>query len=891
MRFLLTVLIVAITHSIAYSQSIVSGNVTDNSNATIPFAAVTLLQTSDSTIVSYSITNNNGVFTISYKPGKYILKVSCLGYITQTKNIILSENQSINVNFILNENIIELEGAVITETNPGIRFAQDTIRFDPKVFTDGTEVNLGEMLNKLPGVEVDEKGGVKAQGKQVENILLNGQDIFSGNTQMATKNLPADIAENVEVLNSYSEYSLLSGFQSHEKTVINVGVNKERLGKISGNITAGGGYNKKYLGKGNIMQINSKIMTSFIGAINNTGDEVFSIEEYISLQGGVNELSGNNSGQVAVSLSKEEQRLLMPKNNTFSRLNGLSALNVAYQPKSSLKINSYFLFNGMKEEAEDMIKYKYILPLNSFEATNQSKYTSNNKLYAGYFKLNFQPSETFNLVYKGNISVINMASNNHALNTIDTEILNTLGFDNAQTLTTKHDITMMKSLGKHLLSANANFSFSNKPATYAIQTDSLLLPLPLAQIDGWYYGQQNIFSQQLDGSLNTSFIYRINSSYFFKTSLNAVLINQKYESEIYDNTLPSELVKLEGDSLQNNLSMNMYDYNAGINFVKNVGVFRFKLGVFAHLYKFYNDLFDSSNNFALNPLAEISLHFSQKNVLSLSFSQSDTPNSPEAFICGTVFNSYQTYSHNSLTQYLYNTKYTTKLTYHFFDMFSNTTVVLTGLYSRLVNSVTNSYYQSGLLTEYQSISSSPGNTLFTRLYVSKGLGFVPWTIILSGGYNINTLSNKSMNLDNKFQFENTSGKLSVTSNYRKKLDFECAAGLEYLKNKSSLGSESTQLIQRYAGKIKMNFAKKFFSYVELEYVINNTIDSRQDLYNLNAGLRYQLSKKWEFEIAGVNMLHLNEQNWIIASYNGIYMSEIYYRQIPGNIMAKVHFKF
>ncbi|WP_081713022.1 carboxypeptidase regulatory-like domain-containing protein [Bacteroides neonati] len=341
----------------ASSQFVISGSVKNKNNEVVSYANVTLLRQADSLSVNYATTNNEGKFKIEQKEaGKYFLRVSCLGYSAKTIPIIFTDNKIVVSNFVLDESLTELESVVVTGRNPGIRFKNDTIRYDPKVFTDGSEIVLGDVLKKLPGVEVDSKGRVKAQGKQVESILLNGQDFFSGNTQMATKNLPADVAENVEVLNNYSEYSLLGGFQSHEKTVINVGVSNKKMGKISGELTASYGYKDKYIGKASIMQMNSKLMTSFVGALNNTGDEVFNMEEYIRLQGGINELM-NNSSSSSIELSKEEQSMLMPQNNTFKRKNLLSALNMAYQPNTSLKCTSYFLFNEINEEAQDIVKY------------------------------------------------------------------------------------------------------------------------------------------------------------------------------------------------------------------------------------------------------------------------------------------------------------------------------------------------------------------------------------------------------------------------------------------------------------------------------------------------------------------------------------------------------
>jgi hypothetical protein len=185
------------------------------------------------------------------------------------------------------------------------------------------------------------------------------------------------------------------------------------------------------------------------------------------------------------------------------------------------------------------------------------------------------------------------------------------------------------------------------------------------------------------------------------------------------------------------------------------------------------------------------------------------------------------------------------------------------------------------------------NEIFNaNIFVNKGLGFIPWTVKVNSGYNTSSFSNQSVGIENRIRVGRTSGNLQLESNYRKSIfNFECKAGIEYLKNSSSTGAGNTQLIQRYGGKIKLNFGERLFGATELEYVINDATDYKQTLYVLNANISYAASKSLDLEIVGENMLHMDKQDWVVTSYNGIYTSERYFRQIPGNIMFRVRFKF
>jgi len=518
----------------AYSQATVSGSVTDNAGDAVPFASVLLLQVRDSTIVAFSITDAQGRYSLSSQSGNYWLQVRCLGYEFQQHRITVSEGEQLNFDFVLNESVASIGELTVTGRDPGIRIMGDTIRYYTSFFIDGSERVLGDVLNRLPGVEVDERGRVTAHGRQVETILLDGQDFFAGNTRMATENLPADIAETVEILSNYSEFSLLRGFQTIERTVINVGVSRERLGRISGNIDAGGGYANKFSAKGNIMQINPRHMITLLSSANNTGDEVFSIEDYILLQGGVSALIDNNQGQNMIRLSEAEQRMLAPQNNIYARINGLSAINMAFQPQPSLNINSHFLFNGNREKIEDLIIQRFELPHQQhFETSQQLNSNRNNRLYNGFVRINYQRTETFAMAYKCNVSNINLRQNSNSVNSINNSQINLFDMRNAQTFNTKHDFLMMTTVfGRHLLTTGLTFSYSSKPSSYDMRTDSLLLPVPFVSQNDWYRGRQNIETTQLNAGANVSFFYKINESFHIRTSLNFDVERQNFNSAI-----------------------------------------------------------------------------------------------------------------------------------------------------------------------------------------------------------------------------------------------------------------------------------------------------------------------------------------------------------------------
>lgn len=884
------ILILLVVVSNISAQSVL-GKVTNNNTIPVPYVSVTLLQSADSAIISYSNTDNNGYYKINTsKDGNFLVRVSCIGYKTQEKEVSISAKAVQDVSFILEECPISLREVTIKGRYTGISYGEDSIRYNPKAFTDGSEVVLGDILNKLPGIEVDSKGNVKAQGKQVDKILINGQDFFAGTTQMATKNLSADIAESVEVINNYSEYSLLGGFQSQEQTVINVGVSKNKLGKISGNMLAAGGIDDKYNLKGNLMRLGSKSMVALLGAQNNTGEAVFSMDDYFRLQGGINEVMGNNG---KFELTEDEQRLLMPQNNTYSQINGFSAINYSYQQPSKFKLNSYALFNDNHTKAEDLNKYTFNQPGGN-DYTLQEKVNNNtkNNLCSGYLKMDYLPNPTLSFVYKGSASNSDMNKNDNVYNELADQELIAYGQRKTNPFRTQHEAMLMKSIGKHVFLTNAKFNYNNSPAHYNLKTDSLLLPLPLTPSDGWYYGRQNTKQKQLEGELSSAFLYRINSNYFLRATLGAEVNFHTYTSEILENMPPNERIVI-GDSLQNDLSSRTYNYSAAVDWIKNKGLIRFKLGASIHIYFFGGNVTDrigEKTKFQINPSLEFSLIFSQKHSLNTAFSRTVSSNSVNSFLNGIVFDSYQKYMYTSSLNYLYNTQYNANIRYNYFDLFSNTTLILTGNFRKSRHTNTYNYQQNGIVSLANSIASPVTENIYTSLYLNKGLNFIPWTVSVTGNYLNNIYYNQLSGIENHIKTEKIVGQLRFQSKYKFPLNFECNTKFELMKTILTLSNTSEQTVQHFGGIVKLKANKRLYAETVFEYVINDLKTYTQNQYMLNFNVRYSINKRTELQLTGSNILNLYKQDWTAISYNENYILERYFRQIPGNILFGINYR-
>jgi len=127
----------------------------------------------------------------------------------------------------------------------------DTLTYKTEAFTTGTERKLEDVLEKLPGFQVDENGGVKVQGKNVDKVLVDGKPFFDGDTKLATKNLPANAVDRVQVLKNFNEIAPIRGMDTNETLALNIELKEGKKNMVFGDLTAGIGPQKRYLAHAN----------------------------------------------------------------------------------------------------------------------------------------------------------------------------------------------------------------------------------------------------------------------------------------------------------------------------------------------------------------------------------------------------------------------------------------------------------------------------------------------------------------------------------------------------------------------------------------------------------------------------------------------------------------
>ena len=285
-RLAFLVLLIGLSSTMLLAQSgkvTVSGSVFDKEdNSPVMQATVQLLSLPDSTMAAGNVTNNNGRFSLSVKPGKYVLKVSFVGYLTYMKEYRLtSAKPTLNVGKIaLASDAIMLSEATVVAEAPQVTVSGDTLGYNASAYRTPEGAMLEELVKKLPGAEVDDEGNVKINGKEVKKLMVDGKEFFGGDVKTGLQNLPVDMVEKISAYDRQSDNARITGIDDgEEETVLDLTVKKGMNQGWVGNMDGGLGTENRYSASANVNRFAShgenSTQFSLIGRANNVGDRRF----------------------------------------------------------------------------------------------------------------------------------------------------------------------------------------------------------------------------------------------------------------------------------------------------------------------------------------------------------------------------------------------------------------------------------------------------------------------------------------------------------------------------------------------------------------------------------------------------------------------------------------
>jgi hypothetical protein len=350
------------------------GQVSDTLNQPIPYANVIAINQTTQKIGGFGISDVSGRFKISLTTGsEYLLRVSFVGF-KQFERVINEWSSDEQIKIILSQDETMLDQVEVVYELP-ITMKGDTLTYKTDAFTTGTERKLKDVLEKLPGFEVDENGEVKVQGKKVDKVMVDGKPFFDGDTKLATKNLPANAVDRVQVLKNFNEVSPTRGLDNNETLALNIQLKEGKKNLVFGDLTAGAGLQERYLGHANAFYYAPKLNVNLIADANNVGELAFTLQDFFRFSGGLSGL-GSRTGST-ISIGGDDMGIPMAqRNNARDLTTNLAALNLNFSPNAKWRHTGFAIGSTSKNELGSALLRTYL----SSEINNQEFLTSANRV-------------------------------------------------------------------------------------------------------------------------------------------------------------------------------------------------------------------------------------------------------------------------------------------------------------------------------------------------------------------------------------------------------------------------------------------------------------------------------------------------------------------------------
>ncbi len=339
-------------------------------------ASVQLLSLPDSTQVTGMATTSEGYYRLQARPGKYVLRFSYIGYTTQDIPVQVSSTPVRMKEVTLQTDAVLLKEAVVTAQAPQVQVVEDTIQFNSSAYRTPQGAVLQDLVEKLPGAEVDESGNVKINGKDISKVMVNGEEFFGGDVSTALKNLPVEMIDKLKTYDKKSDLARITGIDDgEEETVLDLTVKKEMNTGWFGNVDGAIGTKDRYSARGMINYFRGSTQVSLIGSMNNVNDQGFS-------GGGGGPRWNRNNGLT----TKKWVGLNFFTKNEKIELGGSARYNYTGNDVNSIGSTEDFLTSG-----------------NSFSNSN-SQARNNSKDFHADFRMEWKPDTMTNIIFRPNVS-------------------------------------------------------------------------------------------------------------------------------------------------------------------------------------------------------------------------------------------------------------------------------------------------------------------------------------------------------------------------------------------------------------------------------------------------------------------------------------------------------
>lgn len=866
-----------------------SGTVKDSLGVGVDMANVIAINTETKGLESYGITNHAGLFKLKLKTGQqYTVKVSYLGFKPESFTFTAGESDAVK-DIIMQEQAAQLDEVDVTYEMP-VSVKGDTIVYDTDAFVSGTEKKLKDVLENLPGIEINDDGQIEVEGKTVSKIMVEGKDFFDGDTKLAVENIPANALSKVEVLRNFNEVSQMKGLTNDDDNVaLNIKLKEGKKNFWFGELTAGYGPDDRYLAHPKLFYYSPKYSINIITDLNNIGEVPFTRNDYRNFTGGFRNI--NSRGGSSIATGVDGLGLSSAQNNRANDIDTkFAAANFSYAPMEGLDLSGFGIYSYtgtlMKSEGS-----------NSYIASNDVESTTSNTdqtIHLGLAKLSakYKPNEDFQLDYDALLKQSD-----------DTEEVDVLSISSItdqiaevkkqKPLSVNQNLNIYYTLNeKNIFAVEAQHLYQDEDPFYeAVRSEFAFVDIfPVDESQNVYNINQakNIVTNKVDAKVD---YYRVLGN---KSNINLTLgttqSNQNFNSSIYQILDNEETLNMNGDAFGNEVAFHVSDVYAGLHYKVISGMFTFNPGVTLHQFNVKNEQLGTvveDNLTSLLPDLYINAQLKKSENIRFNYRVTRSFTDVSNFAQGYVLNNYNSlYSGNRDLESALN--HNVSLNFFSFNMFNFTNIFANIAYTKRIDALKSGVDIIGINRVTSTINSNfEDESLTASGKYERTFGKIKASV--QGNLGWSTTNNL---VDNQQRTSN-----SLTQNYTTALstNFKNAPNLElgyrYTVNNYENGDlETTFFTSRPYARFDASFLKNFIFNVEYDYYnYSDKEDTISNTYSfLESTLTYQKKdSRWEYGIKGTNLLNTTTLNR--DSTNELFFSTQAYFVQPRYVLLSVKY--
>jgi Outer membrane protein beta-barrel family/Carboxypeptidase regulatory-like domain len=892
-------------------QGAVKGNLIDSTLQSVSNATIAVVLKKDSSLAGYTLSDAKGSFELKNLPiGEYQLFISFTGYEIYNKAFSITADKLISdIGVItMKPDFKTLTAVVVTGTSP-VKTNGDTISFKASAFNSKPDATVEEVLKKIPGIQVQKDGTIKAMGEQVQKVYVDGKEFFGNDPKIATKNLTADMVDQIQVFDDMSEQARFTKIDDGSRTKsINIKLKKDKRKGDFGRATAGVGSDSRYEGNFSFNHFRGDQRISLVGSANNTNKVSYTFTD-VSSQGGSSQFS--NGGTTGSGMANASGGSSAGVSRPFSA--GIN-FNDSWGPKIDFR-GSYFYTDNSNILEQNKFRRTTFPGDSASETSSYSNIINGNRTHRLNARWEYIIDTVNSLLY-----TVNFSKQKFKGVTVDTSVTFSDGIDKymaTEVRTNKHDdrdgINYFGELlyRRKFRRAGRTFTLGWRNGKGGNETNGHnLSPITAYKNDGSIASfknlNQQVFQENESGNntISASYTEPIDRNKLFEINYAFSASNNISDKETYDFNSGSG----KYDQL-NTLLSNYFDYSntsnrTGFNFRHQLKKFNYQLGLGYQVSNLEN------RSITLSSGKDTTIHQRFTNLF------------PTANINYAI-----THSKNIKVYYRGRTNAPTVNQLQDVADVSNPLMIKTGnpsLKQEFINNI-NINYNSFALASQRFFSASLSVNYTGNKIVNSIDSLNPVTIIykpenMNGSFNasgsgslnfpVKKLKGLNVNVTNMMYLSRDANLLYKQKNFTSTFQVNQSAGINYGKDRFDLavngafvynlvvyevetGSNTKYFNQAYSADFTYRLKNQFYFLTDFDYYINSgrSVGYNEDvfLWNLSFAKKFFQSNAGEIKFTVYDIL--NQNNGINRIIGENYFEDVKANVVPRFFMLSMSYNF